>query len=197
MNMNDAKKTMFCPLEEDVVDAESCRDCGLWDGRRCCYGHDMKATGKVLKWYRSLHGRVFGLRRRFRRGGRRLIVPPVWEKWARAEPEAEERAITDENTEYGTAEIAAAEQQVVHEEEDEFILPELIKEYWDVEPDVPDWIPEEGESPLPGPGVPEAPLPEDIEPKPISPVPGTEPGIGIPPVGPPDLTPEIPGPPVP
>ncbi len=197
MNMNDARKTMFCPLEEDEVDAESCRDCGLWDGRRCCYGHDMRATGKVLKWYRSLCGRVFGLKRRFRQGGRRLIIPPVWEKWPQAQPESEEHGMLGEDTEYGTAEIAAAEQQVVHEEEDEFILPELIKEYWDVEPDVPDWIGEEGESPLLGPGVPEGPPLENLEPNPFPPVPGTEPGTGIPSIMPPDFPPQMPGPPVP
>jgi hypothetical protein len=57
MNQN-KHKSVFCPLEEEKVDVMSvCGDCELWDGRRCCFGHDRKATVRTVRKRRSFLGR--------------------------------------------------------------------------------------------------------------------------------------------
>jgi len=117
-------------------------------------------------------------RRRFRKGGKGLHLPPVWEEWPRIRFEAERISTPDREMEYGTAEFPAPEEfHIEDNKKEKYILPELIKEYWDVEPDLPDWIPESGpptaSEPEPLPDL----LPAEPQSEPFPPAIGPGPGL--------------------
>jgi len=196
--MNESnEKEVFCPLEQDVVEVRgSCEHCQLWDGQRCCFADGHKKTKKPKGIFRSLLKRLPRPRRRFRKGGRGLRLPPVSEEWPKIRFETEELSTPDSDIEYGTAEFPAPEEPHIEDKkkEDEYILPELIKEYWDVEQDMPDWVPE-SDSPTTGeqgqlPNL----LPEDPQSEPFPPAIGPEPGLEDPPGGMPGFPQDVDGP---
>jgi len=175
---NSLDEMMYCPVEEEKVDVRSvCGDCELWDGRRCCFGHDSRAT------VRTLRGRLSSLRRMKspRRGGRGLHVPPVWEKWSMTYPLTEDVSLFEDEIEFGVAGMLPAEMLDVPEEKvEEFKLPELIKEEWEVQPDVPDWGPGPQPKSMPEPVQPPGLFPEDPLPNLLPPGPGEIPGMESP-----------------
>ena len=133
------QKSIFCPLEEEKVDVMSvCGDCKLWDGMRCCFGHDRKVTFRTVRKRRSFFRRL----RSPRRGGRGLRVPTVWEKWSMLDSLAEEMPPLEGESVFGLAGMLQSEDlETPGAEDEEYVLPELIQEAWEVQPDVPDWIP--------------------------------------------------------
>lgn len=190
--MNESKERQdFCPLEEDVVDVHSsCEHCELWDGQRCSFtdSYKNKKMKKKRGIFRAILRRLPRRRRRFRKGGKGLRSSPVSEEWPGIRFEAEDLSAPDDTVEYGAAGFSSPEGLGIEDnkKKEEYILPELIKEYWDVEPDLPDWVPEPGtptvseQEPLPG------LLPEDPQSEPFPP------GIGPGPDNPLDDMPGLP-----
>jgi hypothetical protein len=193
MNMNQRKKRLvYCPVEDDMVDVwSSCGNCELWDRRRCCFGHDVRSTVRAL----GRRGSLFGGRQprlRFpRRRGKGLREPPVLEKWPLANRDGDEKPVLEHNPDYGVPEAQGPDlPSPGPENEDETVLPELVREYWDVEPDMPDWDMDAGTTdPADAVQMPE-PLPPEPSPPPDGPElnpfmpdnpPGTPPGLPRPP----------------
>lgn len=196
--MNESnKKEVFCPLEQDVVEVRgSCEHCDLWDGQRCCFADGHKKMKKPKGFFRSLLKKLPRPRRRFRKGGKGLRLPPVWEEWPRIRFGAEELSTPDDGIEYGTAEIPAPEEFHVEDnkKKEKYILPELIKEYWDVEPDSPDWVPESGSPATSDQGPLPDILPEEPQSEPFPPAIGPEPGLEDPLGGMPGFPQDVDGP---
>ena len=196
--MNESNnKEVFCPLEQDVVEvSSSCEHCDLWDGQRCCFADGKKKMKKPRSFFRSLLKKLPRPRRRFRKGGRGLRLPPVSEEWPKIRFETEELSTPDGESEYGTAEFPAPEEFHIEDKKkkDEYVLPELIKEYWDIEQDLPGWLPE-SDSPMTGEPdpIPDL-LPEDPQSEPFPPEVGPEPGLENPPDGMPGFPQDVDGP---
>jgi hypothetical protein len=109
-----------------------------------------------------------------------LRLPPVWEEWPDVKFGAEELSMQDDGIEYGTAEFPAPDEFQVEDDKkkEKHILPELRKEYWDIEPDLSDWVPKPGPQTTGEQGpLPDLPT-EDPQSEPFPPGigPGSEPG---------------------
>jgi hypothetical protein len=180
-------RQIFCLLEQDFVDSlQECRFCRFWNGRLCELAERPRSSQRAGRMFRWAEKQLLKLNRRLaHRHGRGLRLPPVTEKWPEVKPQPEESSIADEEVEFGAAghlADVADEQLDAGKKKEDFILPELIKEYWDIQPDVPDWGSASAPSEVPEPAPPISPLPD--EPKP---------GILPPPIGPDGGTGNIPG----
>lgn len=179
MNRNDEER-IYCPVEKDVVTVRgNCDHCPFWDGLKCTAGdgaHLAKRAGRIARGFRKL---LKGMKRPGRRG-RGLRVPTVWESWPMYNAPGEVPPALDEESAPGVPGPDFYGIEHYEPEEDDYVLPELIEELWDVEPDAPDWVSGQ-ESALPPPGdplVPDSPACADdhkLEPFP----PGIEQGPGI------------------
>jgi hypothetical protein len=203
MNEHENKKVssrqIYCLLEQDFVDShQECRFCRFWNGRLCELAdrpRSIRRAGRVFRWAEK---QLLKLNRRLaRRHGRGLRLPPTAEKWPEIKPQPEEPSIADEEVEYGVAGVLPDETEeqlgAVKKKKDDFILPELIKEYWDVKPDVPDWGSESAPSAAPEPEPPVSPLPDDPQPGLLPPI-GPDGGIENVPGGMPGPPPDSGGP---
>lgn len=186
-NDNRAGKQVFCIPEEDFVDVQQhCSFCEFWDGKMCKLydtGHITWRRRWTLPWIVRLHRRIN--RRLARLRGRRIRLPRGLEEWSRNELETEGSLPLDDEGDYGAVELFDAEESVRLEQrkkkkkKDKDILPELIKEYWDVNPDVPDWGSGQDSVPPPDPGSSSGLLPEDSLPELLPPDTGIGPEPGI------------------
>jgi len=159
MNRKDEKLT-YCPVEKDVVSIRgNCDHCPFWDGLKCTVGdgaHLARRTGRITRGFRRL---LRGMKRPGRRG-KGLRVPPVWERWPMYNAPMEGSPALGEESAPGVPGLHFPGQDHYEPEEDDYVLPELIKEHWDVEPDVPDWsssqepvLPSPGDVPVPDPSA--------------------------------------------
>ncbi len=173
INNNSKKTRVFCPLMNDFVpDILHCGSCEYWD-RGCSFQVGIKRSARrVSRICRSLLKKWFRPRRLFRKGGRRLQVPTVWERHPFSLPDAEaDPAVVDEVDFSTVALIVPEEADMPEKQEDEINLPELIEDIWEVTPDVPDWCsgPEVTEPIVTSPMSdlqPRNPLPESFPPGP-------------------------------
>lgn len=96
-------------------------------------------------------------------------------------PLTEDVSLFEDEIEFGVAGMLPAEMLDVPEEKvEEFKLPELIKEEWEVQPDVPDWGPGPQPKSMPEPVQPPGLFPEDPLPNLLPPGPGEIPGMESP-----------------
>jgi len=185
---NKQSKTTYCPMERDIVEViPDCALCRYWDGKVCRFLDATIGRRGKIRMPRSAKRMIERLNRRLshKRGGR-LKETAIKEKWPHTN--VSESQNVQEN-EYGTdGLIEQNELSERPEKKDEYILPELIKEYWDVVADMPDWISGLNSNMTPIPGSPQSLLPEGTNPEllPPSTGPGTEMGSR------PDDTPGLP-----
>ena len=173
---------VFCPEEQDVVHVHGkCEYCEFWEGGACSFLDCLVRGRKGLRGSGGLLRRWRKLRRSFGKRGRGLRVPSVWESWPHNGPDSPDILAGDEVTDYGIAGLAAYEEpRVIGEKKKKYVLPELIKEEWDVEPDVPDWGPEPELMATPEPGQLPGVLPENPQSDMLAPGLGEVPGMESP-----------------
>ena len=102
---------------------------------------------------------------------RGLRVPPVWEKWP-LQNDLTEYPSAPEDSEPGVPGLHFQDQELYEPEGDEYVLPELIEEHFDIEPDAPELV--SGEEPSAtvsgGPPVPNLPgFADDPQSEPVPP----------------------------
>ncbi len=124
--------------------------------------------------------------------GRGLRVPPVREKWP-LQNDLAEYPYAPEEFEPGVPGLHFQDEELYEPEGDEYVLPELIKEHWDIEPDAPDWVSgQEPSAPMSsGPLVPDPPVfADDPQSEPFPPGIGQGPDIERPDDGFPGFPPD-------
>jgi len=103
------RKRIFCPLEQDVVNpATECETCPFWDGQ-CSFSYRLTPTAKFGRLLGRIWARLTKRRRLPRRGGRRVRVPPVWEKRPAEGSGGDRLPSPDDEQEYGVAGLLAEE----------------------------------------------------------------------------------------
>jgi len=186
MSENDRKKR-FCPIDKDfVVVGDECTFCEFWDGLNCTTGDHTRISRRAAKLALKRFGKSPRRLMRPRRGGKGFKIPPVCKEWPIGKTEDDGLPLPDGEAVYGIPGAFMNDDLDIQIEPDDYILPELIKEYWDVEPDAPDW------------DIASAP-PVVTEPKPIidpfgDPLPpaiGPGPGSDIMPNAMPDIPPDL------
>jgi len=180
---NSRDEMMFCPMEQDAVNVhEKCESCDFWERGACSFLDCLIKGRKGLRGSGGLLRRFRRLKRRLSKRGRRLRVPPIWESWSRAGPESQDVLAGDDEMDYGIAGFAANEEPKVigKKKKKKYVLPELIKEEWEVQPDVPDWLPGTEPMATPEPVQPPGILPEDTQPDLLPSGPGEIPGMESP-----------------
>jgi hypothetical protein len=137
-------KVTYCPLERDIVKViPDCALCRFWDGKNCRFLDAATGLNNRSRVVRSGRKTLERLGRHLsHRRGKRLEEPVLKERRPSAEPEGTGIPDQGDGSEYGIAGSLAEEglhQEPKRKKKDKYILPELIKEIWDVEPDRPDW----------------------------------------------------------
>lgn len=86
----------------------------------------------------------------------------------------------EDEIEFGVPGMLPSENLEMSVEGEEYILPELIKEDWEIQPDAPDWGPGRQPMSTPEPVQPPGVFPEDHLPELLPPSPGEIPGMESP-----------------
>jgi len=124
MNENEKEEIRWisCPLVHELVQVEiRCQVCAYWNGASCGYSRE-KRTRRYRNILNSYLRRVEKALRLPLRSGRRLRIPPVWEKWPVGRASKEEPAISpreSEEGEYGVAGLLTESTELMPKQEEE------------------------------------------------------------------------------